>query len=168
MTIELVKSEALHFEGPVPGSDAHPWKAQDTDLCALPTGLYEVVFRRARYSFAGEYGASANNYVYTEEVAIGILVPTTSLTASRDHNVLKHTTRGYNLTMVPRKAELPCKAEYSINYVPTNNIAYYTSFIVAVREIIKGTPTHARLLACLRARGSGATQTALFAAGLHA
>ena len=167
MTIELVKSEALHFEGQIPGSDAHPWKAQDTDLCALPAGLYEVVFRRAKYSFAGDYGASTNNYVYTEEIAVGILVPTTQFTASRDPSVLKYTTRAYNLTMVPRKAELPCKAEYCIHYIPTNNIAYYTSFIVAVREITKGTPTYAKLVACLKARGSGATQTALLAAGLH-
>lgn len=166
MTLELVKPTSLYVEGTLPDEDLEPWQSHDSQLCAVAPGVYEVVYRRAVYQYSGNYHSPNSNYAYTEEVAIGILVPTTALTSSRDPEVLKHTTRGYNLTMVPRKAELPCKGEYSINFVPTDKIAYYTSFLVAVRAIKKGSPTYEQVLACLTAQGTGATRTAIYAAGL--
>lgn len=165
MTIELVKPLKLHFEGQVPEEDAAPWLTQDTSLCALPAGIYEIVYRRANYSYKGG-GYGSNNYDYTEEVTIGILSPTSSISLTSDVELLKKTTRSYTAVMVPRKPSLPCKNEYAINYVPTPNLQYFSSFLVAVRAIIKGSPTYNELARILTAKGTGASATAIHAAGV--
>jgi len=149
----------IHFPGNVPDADAGDWIADDASLCKLPPGIYEVVYRRATFRYNTASGPNKSNYDLTNEICVGILAPANHRYANPE--VLKNTTCSYNLAMVPRQAGNPCRSEFSINYVPSSNLQYYSSFIIAVRPIKKDSATYAELLRCLSAKSNYLPRTAL-------
>lgn len=167
MTLTVVKTDILdHYAGIIPEHDVDGWIGLDSQLCDIPAGVYEVVYRRATFNSESGLDISKPRYIYSNEVGIGVLTPSAPLFGSTVDS-LKERFRAYNMILVPRQSGAKCMLEYSVGYQPTKLLAYYSSFIVSVRKVRVESPTYDHIVALLLASGYGGSAS-LRAAGIHA